>query len=153
MTEKKFEQAVPVLHDSVSGTKAASETSHTAVTTNMERTIKTAQELVAFGQGNLDAFVKSSQIWAAGVQDLSKSFTASAQSQINETVATVKSFAAVKSFQELLDLQAAFARNSLDKAIAETTKLTNASTKLAADALAPISARVTLATETFGRAA
>jgi phasin family protein len=75
------------------------------------------------------------------------------QSQINETVATVKSFAAVKSFQELLDLQAAFARNSLDKAIAETTKLTNASTKLAADALAPISARVTLATETFGRAA
>src|ERR1700738_1045911 len=108
MADKKFEQAVPVLHDSVSGAKAALETSHTAVTTNMERTIKTAQELVAFGQGNRGAFVKPSQIWAAGVQDLSKSFTASAQSQINETVATVKSFAAVTSFQELLDLQAAF---------------------------------------------
>jgi hypothetical protein len=64
--------------DGVSRTKAASETSHTAVTANMERTMKTAQESVAFGQGNLDAFVKSSQIWAAGVQDLSKSFTASA---------------------------------------------------------------------------
>src|ERR1700716_2666053 len=125
MAEKKFEHAVSVRQYRVARGKAAVETSHTAVTANMERTIKTAQELVAFGQGNLDAFVKSSQIWAAGVQDLSKSFTASAQSQINETVTTVKSFAAVKSFQELLDLQAAFARNSLDKAIAETTKLTN----------------------------
>jgi hypothetical protein len=34
--------------DGVSRTKAASETSHTAVTANMERTVKTAQESVAF---------------------------------------------------------------------------------------------------------
>jgi phasin family protein len=153
MAEKKFEQAVPVLNDSVSSTKAALEKSQTAVTANTEKTIKTAQEMVAFGQGNFEAFVKSGQIWADGVQELSKSFAASAQAQIDETVATLKSFAAVKSFRELLGLQAAFARSSLEKAIAETTKLTNASTKLATDAMAPITARVTLATETFGRRA
>jgi hypothetical protein len=50
-----------------------------------------------------------------------------------------------------LDLQAAFARSSLDKAITETSKLTDASTRLATDVLAPLTARVTLAAETFGR--
>jgi phasin family protein len=153
MAEKKFEQAVPVLSDSVSSTMAGLEKTQTAVTGNMEKTIKTAQEMVAFGQGNLEAIVKSSQIWAAGVQDLSKSFAASARVQIDETLATAKSFAAVKSLKDLLDLQTAFARNSLERAVAETAKLTDASTKLATGALAPITARVTLATKTFGRAA
>jgi phasin family protein len=153
MAEKKLEQVVPVLNETVSSTMAGLEKTQTAVTANMEKTIKTAQEMVAFGQGNFEAIVKSNQIWAAGVQDLSKSFAASAQAQIDETLATARSVAAVRSFKELLDLQAAFARSSLEKALAETTKLTNASTKLVTDALAPITARVTLATETFGRAA
>ena len=72
---------------------------------------------------------------------------------MDQTVATVKALAGVKSLKEAVDLQSSLARASLEKAVAETGKLTDASLKLAEQTLAPITARVTLAVEKFGRAA
>lgn len=106
-----------------------------------------------FGKDNLDAFVKSSQIWTEGVQALATDFTATMQARLGETMATLNSFSTVKSPQELLDLQTALAGNSVEKAIAEATRLTSASTKLATDTLAPLLARMTLAGGPFAPAA
>ena len=119
--------------------------------TNMA--IKTAEDFVAFNQGNMEALVKAGQVWAAGVQDLSKSFAASAQAQVEETLAAVKALSGVKSLKEAVDLQTNLARSSLEKAVTETSKLTDASVKLAEQTWAPLTARVTLAVEKFGRAA
>jgi len=143
---------LPLLTDSVASTMTALEDTQTQVKANMDKTMQTAQEIAAFGQGTLEAFVASGQIWTAGVQDLNQSLVASAQAHITEAVEAVKKFAAAKSVNELLTLQATFARGSLDKAVAEATKLTDASTKLATDVLAPLNARVTLAVDTLGRA-
>jgi phasin family protein len=118
---------------------------------NMEKAMKTAEEMVTFGQGNLEAFVKAGQIWAAGVQDLGKQVAANAQAQVEHTVATFKALAGVKSLKEAMDLQTSLARTSMEKAMAETGKLTDASLKLTEQALAPLTARVTLAVEKFGR--
>lgn len=115
--------------------------------------IKTAEDLVAFNQANVEALVKSGQIWAAGVQDLSKTFAATAQAQMEEAMATVKALAGVKSLKDAVDLQSSLAKSSLEKAVAETTKLTEATVKLAEQTLAPLTARVTFAVEKFGRAA
>lgn len=122
-------------------------------TANMEKAMKTAEEMVTFGQGNLEAFVKASQIWVAGVQDLSKQVAATAQAQVEQTVATFKALAGVKSLKEAVDLQTSLARTSMEKAVAETGKLTDASLKLTEQALAPLTARVTLAVEKFSRTA
>jgi phasin family protein len=122
-------------------------------TANMEKTMKTAEDLVSFGQGNLEAFTKAGQIWAAGVQDLGKQVAATAQAQMDQTVATFKALAGVKSFKEAVDLQSSLARSSVEKAVAETGKLTDASLKLAEQTMAPLTARVTLAVEKFGRPA
>jgi phasin family protein len=119
--------------------------------TNMA--IKTAEDFVAFNQGNVEALVKAGQVWAAGVQDLSKSFAATAQAQVEETLAAVKALSGVKSLKEAVDLQTNLARVSLEKAVTETSKLTDASVKLAEQTWAPLTARVTLAVEKFGRAA
>jgi phasin family protein len=105
------------------------------------------------GQGNVEAFVNSGQIWASGVQDLGKTVATGAQAQVDRTSATVRALSGVKSVQELVNLQSSFARQSLEKAVADTSKLTEASAKLAEQTLAPLTARVTLAAETFGRAA
>lgn len=121
------------------------------VKAKMEKAMKTAEEMVSFGQGNVEALVKSGQIWAAGVQDISKQVAASAQAQVDYTVATMKALAGVKSFKEAIDLQSSLARSSLEKVVAETGKLTDASLKLAEQTLAPLTARVTLAMEKFGR--
>jgi len=123
---------------------------HPEVKVNMEKMMKTAEEMVSFSQGNLEAFAKSSQIWAAGVQDLGKSVAA--QAQMEQTVATMKALAGVKSLKEAIDLQSNLARASVEKVMAETGKITDASLKLAEQTMAPITARVTLAMEKFGRA-
>lgn len=122
------------------------------VRTNMDKAIKTAEELMSFGQGNLEAMVKSSQIWAAGVQDIGKQVAASAQAQVDQTMATLKALATAKSLKEAIELQSSLARASVEKAVAETGKLTDASMKLAEQTLAPLTARVSLAAERFGRA-
>jgi phasin family protein len=114
---------------------------------------KTAEEMVSFGQGNLEAFTKAGQIWAAGVQELGKQVAATAQAQMDQTVATIKALTSVKSFKEAVDLQSTLARLTVEKAVAETGKLTDASLKLAEQAWAPLTARVTLAVEKFGRPA
>ncbi len=116
-------------------------------------TIKTAEDIVAFNQANLEALVQSGQIWAAGLQDLSQTFAATAQAQFDEALATVKALAAVKSLKDAVDLQTSLAKASLEKAVTETSKLTDASVKLTEKAMAPLTARVTLAVEKFGRAA
>ncbi len=108
------------------------------VKANMEKAMKTAEEFVSFGQGNLEAFAKSSQIWATGVQDLGKHVAANAQAQLEQTIATFKALAGVKSLKEAIDLQSSLARASVEKAVAETGKLTDASLKLAEQAIAPI---------------
>jgi phasin family protein len=117
----------------------------------MENAIKSTEEIVTFSQGNVEAVLKSSQIWATGVQDLGKHFAATAQAQLDETMATVKALSSVKSLKEAMDLQSQLTKTAMEKMIAESGKLTDASMKLAEQTIAPIAARVTLATEKFGR--
>jgi phasin family protein len=105
--------------------------------------------MIAFGQGNVEALLKSGQIWAAGVQDLSKQLAATVQANLDETMGSFKAFSGVKSVKDAIDLQATFARTAMEKAMAETGRMTDASLKLAEQAMAPITARVTLAVETM----
>lgn len=115
----------------------------------MEKAIKISQDLINFGKGNVEAFVKSGQIWTTGVQAIAKDFAETTQAQLTETAATVKSIATAKSLKEALELQTSLVRSSVEKAIAETTRLSGASTKLTTDTLAPLTARLTQARETF----
>lgn len=119
----------------------------------LENTMKTAEEFVSFSQGNVEALMKCGQIWATGMQDMSKSFAATAQAHLDQTVSTWKALAGVKSIKEAMDLQTNLARSSVETAVAETGKLTDASMKLAEQTMAPITARVTLAVEKFSRTA
>jgi len=123
--------------------------SQAKVKEGMDKAIKTTEELVAFGQGNVEAFVKSSQILATGIQDLSKRFAATAQASIDEAVSNFKALSGVKSIKEVVDLQTTVAKSNVEKAIAESGKLTDASFKLAELAFAPLTQRFTLAAEKF----
>jgi phasin family protein len=123
------------------------------VKANMEKAMRTAEEFLSFGQGNVEAVMRSGRIWAEGVQDLGKSFAATAQAQLDQAMSTFKALAGVKSLKEAMDLQANLARSSMEAAMTETSRLTDASLKLAEQASAPITQRMTQAVEKFGRAA
>lgn len=119
----------------------------------MDKVMKTAEELISFSQGNVEAMVKSGQIWTAGMQDISKQFAATAQASFDETMATFKALSSVKSLKDAFDLQASFARSAMEKTLAESGKLTDASFKLTEQTLAPLTARVSLAVEKFAKPA
>jgi phasin family protein len=97
--------------------------------------------------------VKCGQIWAAGVQDIGKQIAANAQASLDETMTTFKAMSSVKSLKDAFDLQAGLARSTLEKTLAESGKLTDASMKLTEQALAPLTARVNLAMEKFAKQA
>jgi len=111
--------------------------------------MKSTEDLVAFSQANFEAFVKSGQIWSAGVQELTKQFATSAKASFDESISTFKAISTAKSVKEAMELQSSFAKAALEKAMAESNKLTDASIKLTEQALAPITERVTTAVETF----
>ena len=115
--------------------------------------MKTAEEFVAFSQGNVEAMMKASQIWATGVQDLSKHLAAVTKASLDESMSAFKALTSVKSLKDAFELQSSFARSALEKSLAESGKLTDASFKLTEQTLAPITARVSVAVEKFAKAA
>jgi phasin family protein len=119
----------------------------------MNTMIKSTEDFVALGQANMEAFVKSGQIWAAGVQELMKQFATTTQVSFDESVAIFKAISSAKSVTEAMNLQSTYATGVAGKALAESNKLLDATIKLTEQTLAPITARVTSAVETFGKAA
>ncbi len=111
--------------------------------------MKSAEQFVTFGQGNIEALVKSSQIFASGLQDLGKQMAANAQAAMDETMSTFRALTTVRSVKEALDLQTTLARSTLEKAMSQGGQVTETSFKLAEQAMGPIASRVTLAVESF----
>jgi phasin family protein len=150
---KQIEATVSTLKDGMAKATEGFESTQAKVKEGVEKAMKTAEELVSFSQGNVEAVVKAGQIWAAGVQDLSKQVAATAQATFDETISTFKALTTVKSLKDAYDLQAAYARSAMEKTMAESGKLADSSFKLTEQALAPLTARVTLAVEKFAKAA
>jgi phasin family protein len=147
------ETTVTNLKAGVEKATAGFEATQAKMKEGVDKVMKTAEELVAFNQGNLEAIVKSGQIWATGMQDLSKHIAAAAQASMDESMSAFKALTSVKSLKDAFELQSSFARAALEKSLAESGKLTDASFKLTEQALAPITARVNVAVEKFAKAA
>lgn len=150
---KGFETTVSGLKDGMTQAAAGFADTQAKVKEGMEKAMKTAEELMAFSQGNLEAMVKCGQIWAAGVQDIGKQIASNAQASFDETMSTFKAMSTAKSLKEAFDLQAGLARSTLEKTMAESGKLTDASVKLTEQTLAPLTARFSVAMEKFAKAA
>jgi len=148
---KGFDKTLHAVKEGMEKAAKGFETQQVKVKESVEKAMKTAEELVSFGQGNVEAFIKASQIYASGLQDITKHLTAHSKASMEESVAFTKSLMGVKSVKEAVDLQTGFAKSSIEKAVAETNKVTDASVKLAEQAIAPLTARLTLAVEKFGK--
>ena len=151
ITNENFDRTVTGLKDGVATATAGMEQAQATMRDGAQQAWKSAEDVFAFAQGNFEAWTKSSQIWATGLQDLSQGFAAAARAAMDETVGTFKAMASVKSVKEAVDLQSSLIRTVVEKAVAQTSRVTDSSLKLSEQALAPISARLALAAEKFGR--
>ena len=111
------------------------------------------QDVVAFQKGNFEALVESGKILASGMQDMGRTYVEEAKSAAETVQGDVKKMAAIKSPTELFQLQGEIARRNFDAMVSTTSKNTEAMLKLANEAFAPLSSRMSLAAEKVRKAA
>ncbi len=118
-----------------------------------EKGQKAAAEVVEFSKGNLEAVVESGKITAKGVEVIAKDSFEYGKKSLEETTAAVKAIAAVKSPTELMTLNTELSKKAFDSAVAQASKQSELIVKLANDAFAPISGRISLAMSKLKQAA
>lgn len=142
----KFAAAAKSMEDAVAQAKTQIEGLVKAQQEQFEKAsaqvLKSYDEMTALAKENVDAVVQSGTIVAKGAEQAGKQVAAFTQSSFEKSVASSKALFAVKSLNELIELQSAYAKQTLDTIVAESTKLQELSLKITTDAIAPINARV-----------
>lgn len=118
-----------------------------------EKSTASLGEAGEFAKGNVEAFVESGKILAAGVQELGTTYVSESRSAFETLTADVKELASSKSPADFLKLQTELVRRNLDAAVAAGSKNSEAMLKLVNEAFAPISGRFSLAVDKIKKAA
>ncbi len=112
-----------------------------------------ASEAGDFNKANVDAVVESGKILLTGAQELVRENVETGKTVVETVTEDAKKVAAVKSPTELMQLQGELARRNFDAVVSFGSQRTEAWVKLYNQAFAPISNRVSVATERFSKAA
>lgn len=112
-----------------------------------EKSTAVLGDYAEFAKGNVEAVVESGKILAEGLQDMGTNLVAEGRSTFETVSSDIKNMAAAKSPTDLIQLQSEMFRKSFDSAVAYGSKNTEAMLKIASDAIAPISSRVSIAVE------
>lgn len=99
-------------------------------------------EISEIGKANAEAMLKSTQIVAKGIEDLSKAVFSFAQNSMQSSIEMSQAYAGVKTLKDLTDLQKQGVQKNFDSMVAEGTKISEMSVKVANDAFEPINARI-----------
>jgi len=110
---------------------------------------KVAEELADLTRANVEALVEAGRVAAEGARSIGQDVVASSRNGVEQAADAIRSLAEAKSPTEYLQLQGEFARASFDRAVAETSKLTESLVKLAGEAFQPLSNRATANAERF----
>lgn len=134
---KQFEQTVAATKEQVEKASA--------------QMLKGYEDYAAFNKATVDALVKSSTIAVKGAEDINKELVAFAQASFDNSVAIGRALLSAKSFNEVVELQNSYAKQSFDSLVAEATKLQELSVKVTNEAFAPLNARVNAAVEKLAK--
>lgn len=105
------------------------------------------EKLNSFGQENMDAMVKSSEIATKAAEGISAEVTEYTKKSFETGVAAAQDFAASKNVTELFEKQTAFAKAYFEDMVKQTTKMNEMMTATAKDVAGPLNARVSAASE------
>jgi len=117
------------------------------VTEQFEKLSKGFEGLTTFGQENVDALVKSSEIAAKAAEGIGTEISAYSKKAFEDGVAAAQDFAAAKTVTELFEKQTSFAQAAFEGFVSQATKMNEIYVAAAKDITAPIGARVSAATE------
>jgi phasin family protein len=115
----------------------------------VKRSQKVAGEFADLARANVEAVVEAGRVASEGARAISQDAVTSSRTSFEQAADAIRSLAEAKSPTEYLQLQGDFARASFDRAIAESSKLTESLVKLAGEAFQPLSNRATANAERF----
>jgi len=115
----------------------------------VKRSQKVAGELADLARANVEAIVEAGRVASEGARSIGQDVVANSRDGVEQAADAIRSLAEAKSPTEYLQLQGEFARASFDRAVAETSKLTESLVKLAGEAFQPLSNRATANAERF----
>ncbi len=110
---------------------------------------KVAGELADLARANVEAVVEASRVAAEGVKSIGQEAVSSSRTGFEQAADAIRSLAEAKSPTEYLQLQGEIARASFDRAVAESSRLTESLVKLAGEAFQPLSNRASANAERF----
>lgn len=113
----------------------------------VKKSQKAAEELAEIAKANVEALAEAGRIAAAGARTIGQDALASGRDSLEQASAAVKTLVDAKSPTEFFQLQSELARASFDRAVAESSKLTEQLVKLAGEAVQPLSTRASLNAE------
>ncbi len=141
---KPIEEAVAAgkqtVEQAVAATKEQVEKASTAA-------LKSYDEFAALNKDTVDAYVKAGNVFAKGFEDLGKTVFAFAQSQAETNVNAAKALMSAKTINDVVEIQSDLARAQFDAFVAEGTKVSEMSLKVANETVEPIQAQFNVVVE------
>ncbi len=110
---------------------------------------KVAEELADLARANVEAVVEASRVATEGARAIGQEAVNSSRDGFEQAADAIRSLAEAKSPTEYLQLQGELARASFDRAVAESSRLTESLVKLAGEAFQPLSNRASANAERF----
>ena len=115
----------------------------------VKKSQKVAEELADLARANVEAVVEAGRVASEGARSIGRDVVAKQRDGFEQAADAIRSLAEAKSPTEYLQLQGDFARASFDRAVAESSKLTESLVKLAGEAFQPLSNRASANAERF----
>jgi len=115
----------------------------------VKKSQKVAEELADLARANVEALFEAGRVASEGARSIGQEVVAKQRDSVEQAADAIRSLAEAKSPTEYLQLQGEFARASFDRAVAESSKLTESLVKLAGEAFQPLSNRATANAERF----
>jgi phasin family protein len=114
-----------------------------------KRSQKVAQELADLARANVEAVAEAGRVATEGARSIGQDVVAKQRDGFEQAADAIRSLAEAKSPTEYLQLQGEIARASFDRAVAESSRLTESLVKLAGEAFQPLSNRASANAERF----
>lgn len=121
--------------------------SQLAMNNQFDRFSRGLEGMTAFGQENLDAFVKSSEIAAKAAEGIGSEISAFSKKSFEDSLAAAQDFAQARSVTELFEKQTAFAQTAFEGWMHQATKMNEICVAAAKDISAPIGERLHTASD------
>ena len=114
-----------------------------------KKTQKVTEELADLARANVEAIGEAGRVATEGARSIGQNVVAKQRDGYEQAADAIRSLAEAKSPTEYLQLQGDFARASFDRAVAESSKLSESLVKLAGETFQPLSNRATANAERF----